>query len=203
MQRKILFVVISLFVLLGVSFFNALPAHAMIYVSNVGANSIPTWLNNTTGNIAPTTNIVGAATTLNLPTGVAVDGSWIYVANRDNNSVDVFPIGATGNVAPTRSIQGAATTFDDPYGVAVDGSWIYVANENNDSVDVFPIGATGNVAPTRSIQGAATTLNLPTGVAVDAQTVIIPTMTQWGMILFMVLAGFGAIYYLRRQRRES
>jgi len=31
-------------------------------------------------------------------------------------------------------------------------------------------------------------------------TTSIPTMTQWGMILFMFLAGVGAIVYLRRQR---
>lgn len=29
----------------------------------------------------------------------------------------------------------------------------------------------------------------------------IPTMTEWGMILFMVFAGGGAIYYLKRQKR--
>ena len=29
----------------------------------------------------------------------------------------------------------------------------------------------------------------------------IPTMTEWGMIIFMVLAGIGSVYYLRRQRR--
>ena len=29
----------------------------------------------------------------------------------------------------------------------------------------------------------------------------IPTLTQWGMIIFMFLAGLGAVYYLRRQRR--
>jgi len=203
MQRKIFFLVISFLVLVGVSFFNALPAHAVIYVSDLAADSITTWPNNTTGNIAPTTNIVGAATTFNNPYAAAVDGSWIYVVNRLNNSVDVFPIGATGNVAPTRSIQGAATTFSSPFGAAVDGSWIYVANRSNNSVDVFPIGATGNVAPTRSIQGAATTLIDPFGVTVYAQTLIIPTMTEWGMIIFMILAGIGSIYYLRIKRIES
>lgn len=29
----------------------------------------------------------------------------------------------------------------------------------------------------------------------------IPTMSEWGMITFMVLAGLGSVYYLRRQRR--
>ncbi len=28
----------------------------------------------------------------------------------------------------------------------------------------------------------------------------VPTMNEWGMIIFMVLAGIGAIYYLRRKR---
>ena len=29
----------------------------------------------------------------------------------------------------------------------------------------------------------------------------VPTMTEWGMIIFIVLAGIGSVYYLRRQRR--
>ncbi len=31
----------------------------------------------------------------------------------------------------------------------------------------------------------------------------VPTMTEWGMIVFMVLAGFTAVYYLRRMRMAS
>jgi hypothetical protein len=37
--------------------------------------------------------------------------------------------------------------------------------------------------------------------AADLPSVAIPTMTEWGMIVFAVLAGFGAVCYLRRQRR--
>jgi hypothetical protein len=29
----------------------------------------------------------------------------------------------------------------------------------------------------------------------------IPTMSEWGMVIFMVLAGFSAVYYLKRQKR--
>jgi hypothetical protein len=36
-----------------------------------------------------------------------------------------------------------------------------------------------------------------------SQPVSIPTITEWGMIIFMVLAGLGAVYYLRKQRRTS
>ena len=38
---------------------------------------------------------------------------------------------------------------------------------------------------------------------VAAPPVAIPTMTEWGMILFMVLAGAGVIYFLRKQRGQS
>ncbi len=31
----------------------------------------------------------------------------------------------------------------------------------------------------------------------------IPTLTEWGMITFMLLAGLGAIYYMRRQRKAE
>lgn len=29
----------------------------------------------------------------------------------------------------------------------------------------------------------------------------VPTMTEWGMIIFMLIAGLGAVYYIRKQRR--
>lgn len=31
----------------------------------------------------------------------------------------------------------------------------------------------------------------------------VPTMTEWGMIIFMVLAGLGAVYYMMRQKRAT
>jgi|WetSurSiteA1Bulk_404760.scaffolds.fasta_scaffold45143_1 hypothetical protein len=37
----------------------------------------------------------------------------------------------------------------------------------------------------------------------DQSQIAVPSMTQWGMILFIVFAGFGAAYYLRRQRKAN
>jgi len=31
----------------------------------------------------------------------------------------------------------------------------------------------------------------------------IPTMNEWGMIIFTVFAGLGSVYYMRRSRKES
>ena len=32
-------------------------------------------------------------------------------------------------------------------------------------------------------------------------TTAVPTMTEWGMIIFVLLAGLGSVYYLRKQRK--
>ena len=39
------------------------------------------------------------------------------------------------------------------------------------------------------------------GVAGGSSVTSIPTMSEWGMIIFMVLAGLGSVYYLSKQRR--
>ena len=31
----------------------------------------------------------------------------------------------------------------------------------------------------------------------------IPTLNEWGMIIFMILAGAGAVFYMRKQRRAK
>ncbi len=43
----------------------------------------------------------------------------------------------------------------------------------------------------------------PNGVAVFRQSdpPSVLTMNEWGMMIFMALAGLGSVYYLRRQRR--
>ena len=35
------------------------------------------------------------------------------------------------------------------------------------------------------------------------QATSVPTMNEWGLIIFMILAGLGAVYYIRRQRRAE
>jgi hypothetical protein len=41
------------------------------------------------------------------------------------------------------------------------------------------------------------------GAGQPGASVAVPTMTEWGMIIFMMLAGLGAIYYLRRNRKAE
>jgi hypothetical protein len=39
--------------------------------------------------------------------------------------------------------------------------------------------------------------------APEPSPALVPTMTEWGMIIFMFLAGLGAVYYLRKHRRAE
>ena len=75
------------------------------------------------GNAAPVRSIVGAATGLAGPAGLALDAAgFIYVSNRTGNSVEIFAPDADGNVAALRTIVGAATGLSSPYGLTVDSS---------------------------------------------------------------------------------
>jgi len=50
--------------------------------------------------------------------------------------------------------------------------------------------------------GSNTTVNITATTAPPVTTSLpVPTMTEWGMIMFMVLAGLGSLYYLKKQRK--
>ncbi len=61
---------------------------------------------------------------------------------------------------------------------------------------------TAGVHAITAIYGGYTNFAGSTSTAVNqVVNVTIPSMNEWGMIIFMALAGLGAAYYLRRQRR--
>ncbi len=49
--------------------------------------------------------------------------------------------------------------------------------------------------------GTGLGIPLPHGGDILAPVTPVPTITEWGMIIFIALAGLGSIYYLRRKRR--
>src|SRR5271167_1150424 len=149
------------------------PTFQSIYVGNVGNNSISVFAPHATGNVAPTSTIVGAATLINEPYYLFVDSSGnIWASNWTGGaagSITKYAPGTTGNTAPTNTITGAATLLVGPCGIYVDSTGkIYSANCNGATVNVYAAGATGNMAPAQSISGAATTLTFPEGVTLDA-----------------------------------
>jgi hypothetical protein len=59
----------------------------------------------------------------------------------------------------------------------------------------FVIGTATGVAYSQGVQTGNGQVNL-------TYSIPVPTLSEWGVILFMVLAGLGSVYYLRRQRRS-
>ncbi|OFV84578.1 MAG: hypothetical protein A2W26_10580 [Acidobacteria bacterium RBG_16_64_8] len=138
-----------------------------LYVTNELPGSITVYAASATGNIAPVRRISGAATLLDAPMYLALDGAGnLHVANVGVNTVSVYAAASNGDVPPMRVIHGVA-----PGGLGdlvVDGAGnMYVSDTENDTIRVYSPGATGNVPPSRTISGADTGLSRPVGLALD------------------------------------
>ena len=139
-----------------------------LFVTNAGNQSITVFTRTASGNVAPARTIVGAATLLHNPIGIAVDTAHdeIVVANLVGNSITVYSRTASGNAAPLRTISGSNTLLQNPRGLALDLTHdeIIVASASNNMVHAFSRTANGNVAPLRTLQGG---VNTPGGLALD------------------------------------
>ena len=105
-----------------------------------GANSILVFDGAMTvsGNSSPARTISGAATTMNSPSGGALDvlQDRLYVANTGSSSILIFNAISTisGNKAPDRALAGVRTALNQPRDLYLDltGDRLYVANAGGD-----------------------------------------------------------------------
>ena len=157
----------------------AVDAAKNIYVTNSGVDGNPSYSvavypPGSDGQVAPSSVIAGSATGLDIPQGIALDGTGnIYVVNDGSNngdadSVTVYPAASSGNAAPSAVISGPGTGLNLPDGVAIFSGKIYVSNYGNNSVTVYPVGSNGNSAPSATISGFGTGLAGPNGIALDS-----------------------------------
>ena len=90
------------------------------------------------------------------------------------------------------SVVGTSATYSTPQCYTYN-----TAPQYNPIIFRF-ISAAGNGYP---VQIAYTTSGTCEGLPLAVTSV--PTMTQWGMIIFMILGGLGATYWLRSRRRAK
>jgi outer membrane protein assembly factor BamB len=95
----------------------------------------------------------------------------------------------------------------EPEGIVFgpDGN-LYVSS--GDTAEVYRYnGTTGALIGVFAKQGLGAASTDPVGLTFFpsdyVKNTIVPTMSEWGMILFMTLAGIGSIFHLRRQRRSQ
>jgi sugar lactone lactonase YvrE len=153
---------------------SAQAATPSLYVANSFGFSHPARLTGyaagAAGNAAPLTDVVGAATGLNGPTGVARDPQGlVWVSNSFSPvSLTAYAATATGNSAPVATIAGAATGLTQPAGLAFDASGRLAVANTRGSITEYAAGARGNVSPAVTISGTDTGLSNPNGVAFDS-----------------------------------
>jgi hypothetical protein len=140
----------------------ALDSGGNIYVANQiggenGIGSVTMYPAGSHGNVAPTAIITGHNTTLDSPTGIALDADAnIYVANLASNTVTVYAAGTDGNIAPTATIAGKGSGLNMPFGIALPAASI-------------------TTTPTASISATPTPSTSPTATATS--TGVTPTAT--------------------------
>lgn len=137
----------------------------LLYVGNVGNNSITVYHHDAHGNTAPLKVILGSKTDISNPGQLSEDAQGnLYVANGfifeagSNPGILVFAHGANGNVAPIRKLNPSAgltnieaMTVDQNTGkifvVESPGSYLRYSSIESTTLLRFPPNAAGNALP--------------------------------------------------------
>ncbi|MCD6600071.1 MAG: IPTL-CTERM sorting domain-containing protein [Dehalococcoidia bacterium] len=198
------------------------PAGTYLFVSNYNSHNV------TVFNIAgdgTLSQIAGSpfSTGDTYPGRIAMNpaGTLLFVCHMWSDKMTVFDIAGDGTLS---QIAGSPFLCDDgPNGVAVSksGNFLFVSNLNGNDISMYQINVdgsleavsgspfvSGGIAPT-SIKTSPTT-NLLFASLRDSDQVAsfsftehpqvgVPTLTQWGMIIFSLLLAGTAIFVLRRR----
>jgi sugar lactone lactonase YvrE len=113
-----------------------------MYVLNTTGSSLLSFAPGATGNVAPSSTVSGAGSTLNSPSAAALDSSGnIWVANDLANTVVEFTqtqLATGGAPAPTVTLAATANSLDNPTSLVFDRSGdLWVSNATNNSVVEF------------------------------------------------------------------
>jgi hypothetical protein len=154
-----------------------------------------------------------------------VTDNFTVIFHFDSSGLPGAAFSTQTNVPVTRQLTGGTfagyaeyvytLTLTTPVNLIPGTYWVEIyGNTTGDGDNIYNFGwETGTVDPTHGITGAAQSATVPgTGwspqvydfaIEINAQSAAVPTMTEWGMIIFAVLAGLGAVYSIRKQRRAE
>jgi len=177
------------------TFLDATPLEAVV-IPGHPAGTFPPGCYTSAGAMNITANgivtLSGAGVYIFRPGGALNTGadSRVVLANGACAS-DVFwaPVGA----ATLGANSGPSFTTPTFQGNILDAAGITIGHFANLSGRALAFGGT--------VLTDANTITVPTCAAFVPPTTAVPTLNEWGVIIFMLLAGLGSVYYLRKYRR--
>ncbi len=154
----------------------------------------------------PDTIFSGGISTLTF----TIDNSANAIAAANLDFTDNLPAGVVVNTPPNASTTctgGVLTAVAGAGVITYTGGSVAALSTCTVQVDVTSAVAAVYV----NVSGDLTSSSGNSGPASDTLTVnpaaalptAVPTINEWGMIILMVLAGLGAVYFMRRKRIES
>jgi uncharacterized repeat protein (TIGR01451 family) len=153
--------------------------------------------------------VVPSGLPISLPAITVIKSPADQAVLSGSNATFDITVTNTGTNAPLHNIivsDPQCTTLTGPTGdtnsdsiLQTTETWVYTCTVNNvTSAFTNTVTATGTPPSGPDVFRSATA---EVAVVVPAPPTQVPTMTEWGMILFMLLAGLGSVYYLRRRKR--
>ncbi|MGC4120678.1 MAG: hypothetical protein QM765_40100 [Myxococcales bacterium] len=144
-----------------------------VYFANDTLNTVVTHSRTAAGNVSPLRTLVGSATGLSTPGGLAYDSGRLELvtANSATSTVIVHARTASGDTAPLRTL-GYTGNLRQPRAVALsfERDELFVANAGSNTIGVFPRSSNGDVSPSRVISGTNTGLTSVQGLAINPVT---------------------------------
>lgn len=200
---------------------NQAPDHYIAYISDpdFSQSVAENFIVSSTGNVTQI-KIWGCYVSSNL---VPATDSFTVIFHADSSGSPGAAISTQNNVPVVRQATGGFVAFGyseylytltlaTPVNLTPGTYWVEIYN--NSTGDFFA-WESGTLDPANGISGFAGSDTVPGSSWVvsgsgdlaiqilipTVNAVPIPSMNEWGMIVFMILAGVGSVIYLRRQRR--
>jgi hypothetical protein len=134
---------------------------------------------------------LGGTITMTTTPGVPVT-STVVISETGTANLTINTYSTTGG--PQISVAGPGVPFTINDG---GGSQTLTLTCNNEVTGTF----SGTLTVTHNATGSPATYTVNCNInSVLVATTNVPTLNEWGMVLFMLLAGFASLQYLKRQK---
>jgi hypothetical protein len=131
------------------------------------------------------------------------------------NNVPVVRQATGGNVAIIYTEYLYTLTLATPVTLTPGTYWVEIYNNSTgdffawEKGNIDPTNGLPNLAWAETVPGSDWHPTDPSNLAIEiikesaTEATPVPTLNEWGIIVFIILAGFGAVVYLRRQNKTT